>query len=61
MSCLSSQALFTLVTQLCLQMNFHLASEAAQYVGKSAYLFRRLHANLGTQQYNPELENTILA
>ena len=40
---------------------FHLASEAAQHVGKSAYLFRKLHAKLGTQQYTPALENAIMA
>lgn len=59
--CLSSQVLFALVTQLRLQMNFHLASEAAQHVGKSAYLFRKLHAKWETQQYTPALENAILA
>lgn len=48
---LSSQALSTLVTQLCLQMNLFLAAAAAQHVVKSACLFKKPHVNLGTQQH----------
>lgn len=48
---LSSQALSTLVTQLCLQMNLFLASAAAQHVVKSACLFKKPHGNSGAQQY----------